>query len=144
MISISSLLPYGYLITIIAGIIVFWIKGGSKAANAVVDLQKERIDLLEKRVSTCEQLHREAIANIGSLQGSVSEKNNRITTLEALIQNRNPELEQFIAESKKTFDLLVQYMTNGKEIFTLVKDYMDSTKHTLESMNTFITSPTKN
>lgn len=93
-------------IAIIAGLVIYWRKGGNQAsseANAsllqLVAANKEQINQLQTRVETCEGLHRTNLGEIGRLKGIIEEKDKRISVLESVDIGKNPALMKFIENS---------------------------------------------
>lgn len=96
-------------VAVIAGVLVFWVKGGNQASTEVLETYKLQVEQLKERVSTCEELHRQNLSNIGKLEGMMSTKDDRIVYLETVLKDRNPETTKFmehisgIANEGKTF-----------------------------------------
>lgn len=82
----------------------------SKASGiqqVVIDAQKEQIAMLDRRVTVCEGLHREALNKVGNLMGTVS-------TMERVLENRDPQLEKTLGAILTFMEKIETYMSAKK------------------------------
>ncbi len=93
---IKDLPSYITPVIVLAGVIVFWAKGGNQASSEVLEAYKLQVEQLKDRVSTCEELHRQNLSTTGKLEGMMNVKDDRIVYLETVLKDRNPETENFM------------------------------------------------
>ena len=119
-------------VTMIAGIFVYWRKGGNSASfeaiktlREVADASKDQINQLKERVTTCEELHRENLSKVGKLEGMVQEKENRVSYLENLIKERNPESIKFMEYMSKIGNAMEKYIADYQSLPGILKEIKD-------------------
>lgn len=100
----------------IAGIFVYWRKGGNQATSEVLSMYKSRDELQDKqRKEMMEQVHT-LTAEVGRLNGILSEKEARIKILESVDVGRNPAIMQFMEKLNKTADESALFMLSFKDL----------------------------
>lgn len=107
----------GFLSLGSAYIFIQWRQGGNKAAADVITAYKEQVALNREEIS---KLNHE----LGILQGQLKEKDERIKLLEQLVQNRNPDMIEFMKTSSQVSQNASEYMKHSSETLTEIKDFM--------------------
>lgn len=74
------------------------------AQSEELRLRKEQIDSLDRRVTVCEGLHRDALNKVGTLTGVVN-------TLEKVLENRDPQLEKTLGAILTFMEKIESYMS---------------------------------
>lgn len=107
----------GFLSLGSAYIFIQWRQGGNKAAADVITAYKEQVALNREEIS---KLNHE----LGIMQGQLKEKDERIKLLEQLVQNRNPDMIEFMKTSSQVSQNASEYMKHSSETLTEIKDFM--------------------
>lgn len=111
---------------------LFFRNSTSSISRDVITSYKERVEQLQRDIDDTKRENERSrnkltddiaklTAQVNQLSGMIREKDDRIKTLEDLLTNRNPELQQ--------------YMKDGKEIFGIVKEYIMQTKILIEEIH---------
>lgn len=94
----------------VAGLFIYWKKGGVQASNEIIAMYKARDELQDKeRKEMSKQLH-EMTEKIGRLSGIIEEKDKRIKILESVDITRNPAMLKFMEYLTKVAERSEQYM----------------------------------
>lgn len=96
--------------------------GKSKIGDEVLSLYEKNIDALKEDVSRSRDANHDVknqmttlTLRLGQLEGQLKEKDLRITELMAIIENRNPELENILREIRDFMKMIhKQTSTNEK------------------------------
>ncbi len=100
----------------VAGLFVYWRTNGNKASAEVLSIYKNRDELQDKqRKEMMEQVHT-LTAEVGRLNGVLSEKENRIKILESVDISRSPVMMQFMEKLNKTADESAVFMLTFKDL----------------------------
>lgn len=93
------ILAAGYLYTT-------WKQGGLKASAEVITAYREQVNLNAGKIS-------ELTHDLGVLTGQLKEKDERIKLLEALVQGRSPEQQQYMADMRTFTQGVATYMDHS-------------------------------
>lgn len=119
----------GFLSLGTAYIFIQWRQGGNKAASDVITAYKEQVTLNREEIA---KLNHE----LGVLQGQLKEKDERIKLLEQLVQNRNPEMEQFMKTVGQIADNAAVYMKHSSETLAEIRNFMKVVNTKLDNGST--------
>lgn len=120
----ASVITLVNLIAIVGGILYFKSKGGSQAAQDVINILNLR-DVEQKQIILDYQKKFEDIKHeLGILQGQIQEKDKKIEEYMGILQGRDPEQIQYMADMRK--------FTSG------VATYMDSSTKSLKEVGKFM------
>jgi beta-N-acetylglucosaminidase len=89
-----------------AYVFTYWKKGGNQASTEVINALKEQHQINADKIS---QLTKE----VGILTGQLKEKNDRITMLESIVQGKNPEQIQYMADMRRFTEGVSTYMADS-------------------------------
>ncbi len=107
----------GFLSLGTAYIFIQWRQGGNKASIEVIQTYKEQVALNREEIA---KLNHE----LGVFQGQLREKDERIKLLEQLVQNRNPDMVEFMKTSSQVSQSASEYMKHSSDTLTEIKDFM--------------------
>lgn len=132
--SLTSLPGLLSLVAIVGFVYLAWKQAGGVADKQTSDAYKNLVAAREKEIEELKkQIHDQSESfrkqiqeqgeafrveinglrtTVGELTGKLSEKNDRIKTLEENIQNRNPEMEAFIKSSSQHYADMRNFMQN--------------------------------
>lgn len=121
---------------LIAGIFVYWRKGGNQASAEVLAMYKARDELADKERIEMKEKISTMTGEIGKLKGILEEKNKRIDLLEAVVQGRNPEMVKFMQDLTKVSKESEAFMTSFKDLPAIlgeIKTFMHNINQHMES-----------
>lgn len=110
---------------------LYWRRGTSQATHDLLELQEKQIETLKGDADISRQRShdlanqmQDLVLKVGNLQGKVQEKDKKITDYVTILQNRNPELTEFIQRMTTVAEAAMTYMQRNehevKEIKALV------------------------
>lgn len=94
----------------IAGIFVYWKKGGNQASSDVIAMYKARDELQDKDRKEMRDQISSMTGKIGRLEGIIEEKDKRIKILESVDIARNPAMLKFMEYITRVTERSEKYM----------------------------------
>lgn len=91
-----------------------WRNGAPNLSSSIIETYKTRLEQLETERKEDKKDLKELTAQYNQMKGLLQGKDERIATLEAILQGRNPEM--------------VEFMKNTSEALTSVKEFFDGLK----------------
>lgn len=94
----------------VAGLYVYWKRGGVQASGEVISMYKARDELQDKERKEMRTQISDMTGKIGRLEGIIEEKDKRIKVLESVDISRNPVMLKFMEYLTKVADRSEKYM----------------------------------
>ena len=108
----------GFLALGFSYIYIQWKSGGSKASTEVIGYYKEQAEVHTQQIT-------KLTAEMGEMRGQLSEKDKRIDLLTKIVENRNPEMQQFMSRLTKSADVSEKHMQDTANILGEIKRFME-------------------
>lgn len=123
----------------IAGIFVYWKKGGNQASVDVISMYKARDEVQDKDRKEMRDQISTMTGKIGRLEGIIEEKDKRIKILENVDITRNPVMLKFMEYITKVTERSEKYMDftekESQQIMSIlveIKTFMGSINQHME------------
>jgi len=101
------------LVSVAASMVFYWKSGGVSVTRQVIDTYKDRVEQMDnslnewkKRTEVCERKHDERMKEVSHMQGVVQ-------TLERVLENRDPKLQDALEGILSFMQRIEQHMVAG-------------------------------
>lgn len=125
-------------IGMIAGMYVYWRKGGNQASSEIISMYKARDEIQDKERKEMRDSISNLTGEVGRLKGLIEEKDKRIAILESVDIQRNPVMAKFIkrmegaAEESEAFMMAFKDMP---QILGEIKTFMEKINAHMEKQH---------